>query len=250
MRRARPATGRSLLRGAATALADLHTRRTVEPKTPKGSSPATWNNLGLQSERCRGKLCPTEKFNGSGLLIMTMESILTKEEKDFLLDQGLQYSDVFDARGMRRSDAQGKMRDLGKGFMLGSKCNAAGHRLRTRAGHCIQCDTSKIAYERRHRNKGTVYLAYSESMSLVKIGSTTDVERRIYSLNYQSYGGANDWVVVDCANTAEMGLLERQIQDRLSKYKVKGIYIKGGKSQSAAEIFRCELRIALMAFRE
>jgi len=55
------------------------------------------------------------------------------------------------------------------------------HRLRTRAGHCVQCDIKKLAFLRRHTKPAFVYIAGSLSGRVLKIGSSgapwTRVER-------------------------------------------------------------------------
>ena len=37
----------------------------------------------------------------------------------------------------------------------------AGHRLRSRAGHCFQCDTARIAFVKRHHDTAYIYIAGS-----------------------------------------------------------------------------------------
>src|SRR5678815_3361408 len=97
---------------------------------------------------------------------------LTAEQIDFLLLQRVPPSQVFDATGMRKSDYAAAMKAGGFNFAFGTvPCGRAGHTLRTRAGHCIQCDTSKVAYQMRHHLPGYVYLAGSHGTGLLKIGT-------------------------------------------------------------------------------
>src|SRR5205809_898355 len=84
----------------------------------------------------------------SGLVrVAAMEEILTDSEHSFLASQGLDSDDVMDVRGLpqwlwfRRIEKEGKI------VALGSRCRAGGHRLRSRRGHCVQCDTSKLGFQ-------------------------------------------------------------------------------------------------------
>jgi len=72
-----------------------------------------------------------------------MEKILTDFEKIFLTSQGLGPDDVMDVRGISHRYLFRRIEEEGKTIALESKCRAAGHRLRLRRGHCVQCDTSK-----------------------------------------------------------------------------------------------------------
>lgn len=65
---------------------------------------------------------------------------LTKEQKAFLDRVGVPLSRVFDASGMRTAEYKQAMRDLGMWVAYGaSPCEAEGHTLRSRTGHCVQC---------------------------------------------------------------------------------------------------------------
>ncbi len=66
--------------------------------------------------------------------------MLTQDEIFFLSRYNLSPDDVFDGRHYSQAGARQMAKELGKTLVLGSPCNAAGHRLRTRPGHCAQCD--------------------------------------------------------------------------------------------------------------
>ena len=69
------------------------------------------------------------------------------DQRKFLRDQKLPLSFLFDASGMRKVDYEAVMKRDEKFFAFGvTPCSKGGHSLRTRSGHCIQCDTAKIAY--------------------------------------------------------------------------------------------------------
>jgi hypothetical protein len=77
-----------------------------------------------------------------------MENELTQGELAFLARQGLGPGDVYDARGLPQSYWRKDMKDEGKTIALGNPCKKGGHRLRSRGGHCSQCDTSVVTRER------------------------------------------------------------------------------------------------------
>jgi hypothetical protein len=86
--------------------------------------------------------------------------------------------DVYDARGQSGSYWKRRMREENKTVALGAPCGDAGHRLRTRAGHRVQCDPKKLAFQARHSAEQYVYIAGSVSDGLIKIGTCKDVPQR------------------------------------------------------------------------
>jgi len=109
-------------------------------------------------------------------------------------------------------------------------------------------NTANIAYQSRHRSEGTVYVATSRSLGLVKIGGATDLNKRIQTLRNQSYAGASDWDVLVYAVVAEYGRVEKEIQDKLYAHKTTRHYWKDGSIQDATEVFACTYAEAKDAF--
>lgn len=173
--------------------------------------------------------------------------MLTKEEVGFLRSQGMSADDVFDTKGRSPKAVKVEAKAAGKRLLLGSPCQAAGHRLRTRAGHCVQCDPSKIAYQHRTEVPGDVYLAVSKSLGWVKIGSSTNISQRRYKLNFDAYGGADDWKLVFYVRASDHGRLELAVHSALSRYAVEAAYIKDGQHQVSRECFKCADLVALNA---
>ena len=104
---------------------------------------------------------------------------LKPDQLSFLAAHGIPLGSVFDASGMRTADYQTVMKNLGKAFAYGvTPCNRALHTLRTRAGHCIQCDYSKIAYMLRFDATAFIYVAASTNGNLKKVGSSGDIYER------------------------------------------------------------------------
>ncbi len=107
-----------------------------------------------------------------------MDELLTDGEKRFLRWHGLSVDDVFDARGMSGDVWKQLIREEGKTIALGTACGRGGHRLRTRAGHCVQCDPKKLAFQARHSADQYVYIAGSLSTQLIKIGTCMNIPQR------------------------------------------------------------------------
>ncbi|WP_421405095.1 hypothetical protein [Agrobacterium fabrum] len=115
--------------------------------------------------------------------------MLTQDELEFLRTQGLSATDVYDGRGQSSAAWKAGVRSAGKTVVLGSPCSSKGHRLRTRSGHCAQCDTAKLSYQKRHNTEGYIYIAGSKAARLLKVGTCVDIEQRRRNLRNQMYGG-------------------------------------------------------------
>lgn len=173
---------------------------------------------------------------------------LTNEQKDFLRKNRISLGDVFDASGMRKKEYMTAMEEVGKHFAFGvTPCTANGHTLRTKAGHCIQCDTSRIAYAKRYSEKGIVYIAGSIEKKLIKIGVASDKERRLVQIRHHAYGGASDWELLASCATDNAGRIEFDVHEQLKIYSQPGSYLWGGRVQSCYELFRCSYAAAKSA---
>ena len=170
---------------------------------------------------------------------------LSAAQLEFLRSQGISPGMLFDASGLRRKDYSRLMDDLGVYFAFGvSECSAGGHSIRTKFGHCIQCDTSKIAYATRHAKGGFVYVAASQTAALTKIGMSSNLLERVNNINAYQYGGASDWLICCYAEVDEAGHVEFQTQDMLAEFRVDGDYIRAGRRQKCYELFRCSSDVA------
>jgi hypothetical protein len=176
-------------------------------------------------------------------------TMLTKDQIDFLLSQKIHTSRLFDASGMKTAQYKKAMKELGKSFAYGvSACRAEGHTLRTRAGHCIQCDTSKIAFQRRNDDEGFVYIAGSFTLKLIKIGMTNSTTDRLLSINAYGYGGTDDWELLAYLKTKNAGNVEFGTHNLLKQYSCPIQYNKGGKIVNCLELFSCGINTAKKAF--
>ena len=165
---------------------------------------------------------------------------LTPEQLAFLRNHGIPLSAVFDASGMRKLAYQEVMRELGKSFAYGvTPCSRRLHTLRTRAGHCIQCDHSKIAYMLRFDATAFIYIAGSASGKLLKVGTSGDIHERRGMLNAYRYGGQGDWQMLAFAKCPAAGRVEFGVHAKLGRFQVPGGYRQGGKERTCYELFRC-----------
>lgn len=171
----------------------------------------------------------------------------TEEEIAFLRRHRISPDDVHDGRDQSKAAWQWEARRKGTTLVLGSPCRAEGHRLRTRAGHCVQCDPKKITFQRRYRMRGAVYIAGSASIGLIKIGTAEDVFQREAMLQRHRYGGATDWEVLASAQVEEGGRVEHETLTRLGRHRTYRTYEKDGAEQVGGELLRCPFSRALNA---
>lgn len=169
---------------------------------------------------------------------------LSPEQIHFLFSQGIPISKVFNAENLQKSEYK---RIMDEDDMLVAynvtPCKAEGHTLRTKYGHCLQCNTQSIAFISRFSQEGTVYLAYSYNLDLCKIGTCKDIENRTQTLNSHGYGGANDWDVIDSLFTQDAARVEFNIQSKAQVFKHEAVYIRTGKTIKCQEIYKCHLEV-------
>jgi hypothetical protein len=177
-------------------------------------------------------------------------SNLSSKEKKFLVSQSIDINEIYDARYERRYVWENKAREGNFDFILGSPCREFGHRLRTRSGHCIQCNTARIAYIRRESRSGQIYLAYSQEGESAKIGFCKRVDIREISLRTQGYGGYFDWRIVCSFRSQNGGYEERLISSIFRKRRMNGFYEKDNTIQSAREMYRYKMETAVKKFRK
>lgn len=176
---------------------------------------------------------------------------LTIEQLTFLKNQHVSLSLVLDAGDLSKKAREALMDETGHKFYYGgAPCKAGAHTLRTKAGHCVQCDTSKIAYQLRSSASGYVYLAHSERNNLVKVGfSEVDPYNRVTWLQTSSYGGVNDWLIVKSQRVLkDAGKCEFDIHGALERWRRPVTYLKNNETVECREIFACMLPVAREAY--
>ncbi len=167
--------------------------------------------------------------------------MLTPAEKSFLRSQGLAEADVYDARNQSTSYWKRRVREAGKTVVLGSPCSKEGHRLRSRSGHCVQCDTKKLAYQKRYHSDGYVYIAGSLSAKVLKIGTAINVDQRERNLCGHNYANISDWKIIFHVAVADAGEVEQRALRSLEFFRQGRTYEKDGRVQVAGEVIDARL---------
>lgn len=178
-------------------------------------------------------------------------SELPEQYLKFLKDNKISLSSVFDATGLKKQEYRKQMKALGCEVAVGvAPCKKSGHRLRSRAGHCVMCDSSKLAFQSRYRKDGVVYLVVSKSVRVLKVGCAGSADERVMSLNSIGYAGANDWKLICAFDTKEAGAAEFAIHGKLKEFLWPIKFLREEKEVTCRETFRCDVEVALVACRE
>jgi hypothetical protein len=175
-------------------------------------------------------------------------SDITNEEFAFLAEHKIHWENLFDARDRTATGWDKEAKNLGIDFGLSKPCYK-GHRLRDRKGHCIQCQTSHIAFIRRASATGFVYIAVSRKSKLYKIGSTIDYKQRKKALQREAYAGSDDWVMICVCRVKNSGKVEFEIHKKLVEFKVGATYKNAGKEISATEVIKTNLTNVWQAYQ-
>jgi hypothetical protein len=168
-----------------------------------------------------------------------MRDELTAAELSFLSSQNLGPDDVFDARWKSQARWFREIKESGKTIALGSPCRKAGHRLRSRKGHCVQCDTKILAFAGRYDLEQYIYIAGSKRARLIKVGVCGDLQQRLRQICAEKHGDAADWEILYALHMARAGEIEDIVLSRLSSYSVDEYYWKNGALQKSIEVRRC-----------
>ena len=163
---------------------------------------------------------------------------LSAAESKFLTDFGIPSEWVFDATGLPRQAYRDIMRASGQVLAAGvTPCNAAGHRLRTRAGHCVVCKPSNLLFLLRYHLTLQVYVARSMELELAKIGVAEDAEGRIQSLNAEGYACTDDWELHDWIYSKNAARVEARVATQFAASRVGLPWVKKGVPVTAFEVF-------------
>ena len=175
---------------------------------------------------------------------------LDETQIDVLKRHRIPLSAVFDATGLGRSDCRSAMKELDKEVAIGvTPCGRRGHTLRTRSGHCLQCNPAAIAFQRRHSQYGYVYVVGSFRKKIIKIGSCSNPENRSSSLNEHGYGGASDWTLLYYAKVTAAGDVEYRAHNLLALYAAPTAYLRNRIAVDCLETFFCGASMAIEAIK-
>ncbi|MHB8270272.1 GIY-YIG nuclease family protein [Bradyrhizobium sp.] len=143
-----------------------------------------------------------------------------------------------------------EIKKAGKTIALGSPCRKAGHRLRSRKGHCVQCDTKVLAFAGRYDLEQYIYIAGSRRARLIKIGVCGDLLQRLRQICAERHGDAADWEILYALHLARAAEIEDVILSKLGRYSVDEYYWKNGAIQKSIEVRRCSFSQAITALKE
>lgn len=164
---------------------------------------------------------------------------LTDDELHFLWTQSIDESSVMDCADMSSRRYKSAMELEGYLFCISPSLCYAGHRLRSRAGHCIQCNTARIAFVKRHYAKAYIYIAGSIGSKVVKVGNAILPSRRVSAITSRSYGGIRDWILLYHMKFSDAGKVEFSTHGRLRGYR-----------RGMTEVFNCDYALAREALAE
>lgn len=111
----------------------------------------------------------------------------------------------------------------------------------------MQCKPHNLVFLRRYDDAGLVYVLMSRQSALVKIGTTTDLDRRVDQLNEYGYGGYSDWECLFSLQCGRAGRVEFAAQHALEKWSCARHYERLGVRVECRELFACERPRAIEA---
>lgn len=173
------------------------------------------------------------------------------DEKAFLERQGIPIQHVADMRHrVDWSDCAEFMHPIGCYVAWGFRKCPSGHRLTTARGKCLQCDTTPIGFMKGYWTVGSVYLLASSSEKTIKIGWSSNVDKRFRQLLSERVGAISDWQLVRTHVCSQPAVLEKALHDRLANYREPRQYMRHWKPHEARELFSCSKHMALKAWNE
>ncbi len=171
-------------------------------------------------------------------------------EQEFLTLSGIPKTLVFDARGLGRSQYRARMKISGHWLACNtSPCRMAGHRLRTRSGHCVVCKPEALLFQIRYEATMDIYVASSESMGCSKIGISENAELRCSALNHEDYGGLDDWECDWSYRCSKAGRVEFTAISLLEAHHLPLYWSKDGLPATTCEVFDVGVDDAVNAIR-
>lgn len=180
---------------------------------------------------------------------------MNKIEEEFFIRHKIDFEICIDLQGNKMTKyAKLWMEVNNKKFAYNTfPCNKnLNHTIKNNKGQCIMCDSAKIGFQMREHKTGYIYIAGTKWGKKIKIGSTSNYEKREKYLNENKGCGFHaDWKILAIAKVDEMGFRERQVQDDLEKYREYGLqYYRGKELKKSNESFRCNYKTALEILRK
>ena len=171
---------------------------------------------------------------------------LSTEQKQFLLSRyNILPDQVMDATSMRRSEWMTLIKDSEYEVAAGvDPCTRNDqHTIKSKGGHCIVCKPEVISFQRRYFSEGEIYIMYSPSKNLIKVGVAASSEERESSLNKAGYGNIKDWTLKYSLFIFKAGEIEKKVHKSLWAHHMPIKHFVGN-SHFASEIFSCSVKKA------
>ena len=178
---------------------------------------------------------------------------MTEEVLEFIAEYKLNPQHFFNANGQTLTDEiKDQMRSEEKIFAFNTSTCGNGHNIKSRSGHCIVCEPKNIHFTLINFNEGFVYIAASTKGKVIKIGATSNIEKREKYLNEKKgYGNFNDWKILHYVKCPKMGYNEGNIQKILDRFRERDIpYYIGNELKYSNEMFRISYQKAFTTFTE
>jgi hypothetical protein len=129
-------------------------------------------------------------------------------------------------------------------------CAAAGHTMKMKSGHCVQCNPQNIGFRANFYRPGSVYILQSKATKLIKVGSTgAPLDERVKKLNAVRYGRTDDWTLFASQEFDEAGKIEFSMQAVLRAHREISHYEGQSRDGECHEIFNCSAKFALAALK-
>lgn len=171
---------------------------------------------------------------------------LTAQEIEFLAHHKISIEEVINVEGMIKIGQKRAMEAVSARISIGGGICNYGHRLKTRSGHCPQCEPKNLAFEKRHSTTAFVYVCVSEK-GFVKIGYAADPSDREGRLNRESYASCQRWRLVFKKQFENAGRVESNAHAFLANRRTIQTYTKNGKKTETYEVFVCTVEDAIVA---
>ena len=164
---------------------------------------------------------------------------LTIEQLAFLKKYDVDLKFVFNAQGLSKKEYRPIMKELNKLVAFGvTPCKKSGHTLRTRSGHCCQCQTKHLAFQKRHDSGGVLYIAKSSNGNLIKVGFTHALSVRDESLNRTGYAGFRDWRILYAISSPAAGKIETMTKCSIREHALSQDYFHDGQWRGSSETYK------------
>ncbi|VTP98818.1 GIY-YIG nuclease family protein [Sphingobacterium daejeonense] len=157
--------------------------------------------------------------------------------KQFINKHKIDKKHIFDAKGKTINSLKLWMKANGKLYAYNSTFCKNGHSIKSKSGHCIVCNVTRIAFVKRKYKNGFLYVFGTKTKQYIKVGMTTEnIFNRLQKLNSRRVGGVNDWEALLYFKVDNTNSIEFDIHKILKPYEVKNSLYQGTQSK---ELFRC-----------